>query len=176
MRSLVNIFLLALALLVVLGVYVFRTQLFSTLQSSKTALLGSQTAKQRTPQLRPPAAAKPRRGTTSKEIAAAVDSKPNAVVTVVEAKQSPDSIKVGMAEATLRQDFPPPSTVISSREGSQFVQTYIYLVSPHKAKVVRVVNDSVTSVQATKTIDPPLLVTHDSKFKVVSSANSKSPQ
>jgi hypothetical protein len=175
MRSLINFFLLGLALLIVLGVYVFRAQLFSTLQSSKTALMGSQTAKPRTPQLRPPAA-KPRRGTTSKEFSAVVDPKPNVVVTVVEPKQSPDGIKVGMGEATLRQDFPPPSTVISSREGSRFVQTYIYLVSPNKAKVVRVVNDSVTSVQATKTIDPPLLVTHDSKFKVVSSANSKSPQ
>jgi hypothetical protein len=174
MRSLINFFLLCLALLIILGVYVFRTQLFSTLQSSKTALMGSQAAKPRTPQLRPPA--KPRRGTTSKEFSATADSQPNVTVTVVEPKQSPDSIKVGMAEATLRQDFPPPSTVISSREGSRFVQTYIYLVSPNKAKVVRIVNDSVTSVQATKTIDPPLLVSHDSKFKVVSSANSKSPQ
>lgn len=175
MRSLINFFLLGLALLIILGVYVFRTQLFSTLQSSKTALMGSQAAKPRTPQLRPPAA-KPRRGTTSKEFSATADSQPNVTVTVVEPKQSPDSIKVGMAEATLRQDFPPPSTVISSREGSRFVQTYIYLVSPNKAKVVRIVNDSVTSVQATKTIDPPLLVSHDSKFKVVSSANSKSPR
>lgn len=136
--------------------------------------MGSQTAKQRTPQLRPPA--KSHSGKTAKQFSAAVDSQPDVVVTVVEPKQSPDSIKVGMAEATLRQDFPPPSTVISSREGNRFVQTYIYLVSPHKAKVVRVVNDSVTSVQATKTIEPPLLVSHDSKFKVVSSADSKLPQ
>jgi hypothetical protein len=175
MRSLVNIFLLALAVMIVLGVYVFRSQLFSTLQSSKTALLGSQTAKQRTPPLRLPTA-KPHRGTTAKQFSAVVDPKPQGAVIAVEPKQSPDSIKVGMAEATLRQDFPPPSTVISSREGSRFVQTYIYLVSPHKAKVVRVVNDSVTSVQATKTVDPPLLVTPDSKFKVVSSADTKSPQ
>jgi len=172
MRSLVNIFLLALAVLIVLGVYVFRTQLFSTLQSSKTALLGSQTAKQRKPAIRPPVA-KAYSGTTAKHLSAAVDSKPTVVATVVEPKQSPDGIKVGMGEATLRQDFPPPAAMVSSREGSRFVQTYIYLVSPHKAKVVRVVNDSVTSVQATKTVDPPLLVTRDSKFKVVSGADSK---
>jgi hypothetical protein len=153
----------------------FSVRTFLHLTEFQTALMGSQAAKPRTPQLRPPAA-KPRRGTTSKEFSATADSQPNVTVTVVEPKQSPDSIKVGMAEATLRQDFPPPSTVISSREGSRFVQTYIYLVSPNKAKVVRIVNDSVTSVQATKTIDPPLLVSHDSKFKVVSSANSKSPR
>lgn len=170
LRNLGNIVLLALALLIVLSLYVFRTQLFSSFQSSKTALMSSQAAKQTRPSPRLPAA-KSHLGTTGKPFSAVVDPKPDAVVVVLP-KQSPDSIKVGMGKATLSQDYPPPAAMISSREGRRFVQTYIYLVSPHKANVVRVVNDSVISVQGTKTIDPPLLVVGDSKFKVVASPDS----
>ena len=171
MRNLGNVVLLALALLIVLSVYVFRTQLFSTFQSSKTALMSSPAAKHTKPSLRPPAA-KSHLATTAKP-SAVVDPKPVGTATAVLPKQSPDNIKVGMGKATLTQDYPPPAAMISSREGRRFVQTYIYLVSPHKANVVRVVNDSVISVHGTRTIDPPLLVVGDSKFKVVSSPDSK---
>jgi len=171
LRNLGNVVLLALALLIVLSVYVFRTQLFSTFQSSKTALMSSPAAKHTKPSLRPPAA-KPHLATTAKPFAV-VDPKPVGTATAVLPKQSPDNIKVGMGKATLTQDYPPPAAMISSREGRRFVQTYIYLVSPHKANVVRVVNDSVISVHGTRTIDPPLLVVGDSKFKVVSSPDSK---
>jgi len=171
LRNLGNIVLLALALLIVLSVYVFRTQLFSSFQSSKTALMGSQAAKQTRPSPRLPAA-KSHLATTAKPSSPIVDPKPDGPVTAVIPKQSPDSIKIGMGKATLSQDYPPPAAMISSREGRRFVQTYIYLVSPHKANVVRVVNDSVISVQGTKTIDPPLLVVGDSKFKVVASPDS----
>ena len=159
MRSLGNIILLALALLIVLGVYVFRTELFSGFQSSKTALMNSQTAKQRKPSIQP-STARSRRVTPAKRFSAVVDPKPTGSVTVVELKQAPDNIEVGMGKATLHQDFPPPAVMIASRDGHRFLETYIYLVSPNQAKVVRVVNDSVISVHGTRTVDPPLLVPH----------------
>lgn len=171
MRNLGNVVLLALALLIVLSLYVFRGQLFSTFQTSKTALMNSPAAKHTKPSLRPPAA-QSHLATTAKP-SAVVDPKPVGTATAVLPKQSPDNIKVGMGKATLTQDYPPPAAMISSREGRRFVQTYIYLVSPHKANVVRVVNDSVISVHGTKTIEPPLLVVGDSKFKVVSIPDSK---
>ena len=163
MRNLGNIFLLGLAVLIVLGVSVFRTQIFSGFQRSKSALMSSQPAKPSRPPVRPPAAVVSRRVTTSKHVSAVVAPKPNGVVTVDEPKQAPDSIEVGMGKATLHQDYPPPAVMISSRDGHRFRETYIYLVSRNKATVVRVVNDLVTSVRGTRTVDPPLLVSRPAK-------------
>jgi hypothetical protein len=172
-RRLGNIFLLALAMLIVLGVYVFRTELFSDFQRSKKTPISVQTAKQRGLS-KPLPAFQARRVRTAKQASAVVDPKPKAAVTGVEPKQTPDSIEVGMGKATLSEDFPLPAVMISSRDGRRFLQTYIYLVSRNKATVVRVANDFVISVQGTKTVDPPLLVAHGTTFQVVStSADSK---
>ena len=158
MRLLTNSILFLIALLAVVGLYVFRQESFSGLQKTLAAALGRDRplAAKRNPVPPKLAPAKPERVTKVVRTIPEVE----VVVVVDEVKSAPAShaIEVGMEKATLAENFGPPEVRTSSREGERFLETYVYLSDATKATVVRLVNGRVASVHDTRTISPPLLV------------------
>src|SRR5712692_1203210 len=159
MRALTNIMLFLVAILAVIGLYLFRQQSFTVLQQRFGVSLGRGRAHvaQHIPAPPTGAAAKPASARTG---ASRTDQEIQVTVTVIpiEPKPPADSIQVGMKKTKLWRDFGEPDVMASSREGERFLETFIYLQDMSKATVVRLVNGTVVSVSATKTVGPPLLV------------------
>jgi len=154
MRALTNIMLFLVAILAVIGLYVFRQQSFANLQQKFG--VGRARAVPRNPVL-PAAAAKPvpvKTTSTSK----APDVQVTMMVVPIEPRPLSDGIQIGMQKKKLWRTFGEPDVMTSSREGERFLETFIYLQDVSRATVVRLVNGTVVSVSATKTVNPPLLV------------------
>jgi hypothetical protein len=159
MRALTNVMLFLVAILAVIGLYLFRQQSFASLQQKFGGALGRQRAQvaRRIPVPPTAVAAKPapartRASSTAQGIQVTV------IVIPIEPKPPTDSIQVGMQKKKLWRDFGEPDVMTSSRERERFLETFIYLQDMSKATVVRLVNGTVVSVNDTKTVGPPLLV------------------
>jgi hypothetical protein len=153
MRLVTNIILFLAALLTVVGLYVFRQQTFGGFQKQFGAMFGQQQTTVAKKAVVPiPPKPKPKATPTSVpnvEVA-------TAVIPVIP-RPPLESIQVGMEKSYLG-DFGKPDVVTSAREGELFYETYIYLGTPAKATVVRLVNGKVAWVGSTRTVNPPLLV------------------
>lgn len=156
MRALTNMMLFLVAILAVIGLYVFRQQSFASLQQKFGGSARSHVAP-RIPARPAAVAAKPAPART-KVSNAAQDVQVIMTVVPVEPKPTTDSIQIGMQKKKLWRSFGEPDVMTSSREGERFLETFIYLQDLSKATVVRLVNGTVVSVSATKTVGPPLLV------------------
>ena len=165
MRALTNSMLFLVAILAVVGLYVFRQQSFASLQKlgvglgRERASVGRQIAAQRTLSRAKPAPARTRTATTPQEVQVTV------TVVPVEPTLPTDSIQVGTRKERLWRDFGEPDVSTTSREGERFLETFIYLQDASKATVVRMVNGTVVSVSTTKTVGPPLLVPRTNKIR-----------
>ena len=163
MRALTNGMLFLVAILAVVGLYVFRQQSFASLQKLGVGLgrerVGRQIAAHPTLPTAKRTPARTRTATTPQEV--------QVTVTVVPVEPTPptDSIQVGTRKERLWRDFGEPDVSTSSREGERFLETFIYLQDALKATVVRMVNGTVVSVSATKTAGPPLLVPRTNKIR-----------
>jgi len=162
MRNLTNVLMFGVALLIIVGMFLLREQSFKGIQRS----FGGMMAKR-------PAAAKPQiplknersRSVASRRLDEAGSASRVAVkVTVipVEPKPAMETIQVGMAKASVWGDFGRPDAMTTLRDGDRFLETFIYLLEPSKATVVRLVNGTVVSVKNTRTVSPPLLVPQSS--------------
>ena len=158
MRTVTNSLMFLVALLTIVGIYVFREQSLGGLHSTFDTLLG----KQRSVVKRPAAPAKVEAGKRRQQGTRGQQTQPeiDVMVTVipVEPKPTAGMIQIGMAKTRLWGDFGTPVAITSSRDGERFLETFIYLLEdPSKATVVRLVNGTVVSVRDTRTISPPLL-------------------
>jgi len=164
MRALTNSMLFLVAILAVVGLYVFRQQSFASLQKlgvglgRERASVGRQAAQRTLPRAKP-APARTRTATTPQEVQVTV------TVVPVEPTLPTDSIQVGTRKERLWRDFGEPDVSTTSREGERFLETFIYLQDASKATVVRMVNGTVVSVSTTKTVGPPLLVPRTNKIR-----------
>ena len=159
MRTLTNIMLFLVAILAVVGLYLFRQQALTGLEQKFSAALGGgRTHLARQPPTSPTATAA--KSSSGRAKLASTVSPVQITVTVIpiEPKSPTDNIQIGMQKKKLWQDFGEPDAMASSREGERFLETFIYLQDPSRATVVRLVNGTVVSVSATKTVGPPLLV------------------
>jgi hypothetical protein len=165
MRALTNTMLFLVAILAVIGLYVFRQQSFASLQKfgvglgRERARVARQIAAQPTLPPARPGPARTRASTTAQEVQVTV------TVIPVEPRLPTDSIQIGTRKEKLWRDFGEPDVSTSSREGERFLETFIYLQDATKATVVRMVNGTVVSVSATKTAGPPLLVPRTGKIR-----------
>ncbi len=155
MRALTNVMLFLVAILAIVGLYVFRQQSFASLQ--QFGVSNRAHVAQHKPAPPVPVAAKPAHARTS---APSTAQAIQVTVTVLpdEPKPSTDSIQIGMEKKKLWRSFGEPDVMTSSREGERFLETFIYLQDISRATVVRLVNGTVVSVSSTKTVGPPLLV------------------
>lgn len=156
MRALTNMMLFLVAILAVIGLYVFRQQSFAGLQKFGVGSRERAHAAPRIPARPSPVAAKP--APARAKASNAHDVQVIMTVIPVEPKPSTDSIQIGMQKKKLWRSFGEPDVMTSSRERERFLETFIYLQDLSKATVVRLVNGTVVSVSATKTVGPPLLV------------------
>ena len=158
MRNVTNALMFVVALLIVVGMFVLRDQSFKGIERS----LGAFRAKA-------PLAAKrqiPLKDERSRPVASrrrevsGNDAGVEVTVTVIPVAPKPatEAIQVGMVKTRLWDDFGTPDATTSLRDGDRFLETFIYLLEPSKATIVRLVNGTVTSVKNTRTISPPLLV------------------
>ena len=163
MRNVTNVLMFAVALLIIVGMFALRDQSFLGFKRS----LGGIMDKGR------PAAVKPQiplknersRSVASRHLEEAGSASRVAVkVTVipVEPKPAMETIQVGMAKASVWGDFGRPDAMTTLRDGDRFLETFIYLLEPSKATIVRLVNGTVVSVKNTRTVSPPLLVPQSS--------------
>ena len=154
MRLVTNIILVLAAGLTVIGLYVFRQQTFGGFQKQFGSMFGKEqvTVAKKAPLPVVPGKPKPKAAPVQAPNVEVVTS----VVPVIP-KPPLESIKVGMEKGNLG-DFGKPDVVMSSREGEQFYETFIYLGTPSMATVVRLVNGKVAWVGSTRTVNPPLLV------------------
>jgi hypothetical protein len=166
MRVLTNSMLFLVAILAIVGLYVFRQQSFIGLQKKFGVVLGRERpydARQIPPQpnlaASKPVPARTGASSTAQEVQVTV------IVIPVEPKPPTDSIQIGMQKEKLWRDFGDPDVSTSSREGERFLETFIYLQDASKATVVRLVNGTVVSVSATRTVGPPLLVPRTDKTR-----------
>ena len=158
MRALTNIMLFLVAILAVVGLYLFRQQALTGLQQKFGAALGGRTHLARQSPTPPTATAGKSSSGRAKLNSAVSSVKITVTVIPIEPKPPTDNIQIGMQKKKLWQDFGEPDAMASSREGERFLETFIYLQDPSRATVVRLVNGTVISVSATKTVGPPLLV------------------
>ena len=160
MRTVTNSLMFLVALLTIVGIYLFREQSLGGLHSTFGALLGNQKPVIHKPPV--PAkveAGKQRRQRNLREPQAEPEIEISVTVSPVEPKPSTGMIRIGMAKKTLWGDFGRPVAVTSSRDGERFLETFIYLLEdPAKATIVRLVNGTVVSVADTRTVSPPLLI------------------
>ena len=162
MRALTNTMLFLVAILAVVGLYVFRQQSFASLQKlgaglgRERARVGRQIAALPTLPPAKPGPARTRTAATPQEVQVTV------TVVPVEPTLPTDSIRVGTRKERLWRDFGEPDVSTTSREGERFLETFIYLLEPSKATIVRLVNGTVVSVKNTRTVSPPLLVPQSS--------------
>ncbi len=166
MRALTNGMLFLVAILAIVGIYLFRQQSFGSLQRQFGGRLGREKAHvarhipvQPTPVPAKPALARSRASSTPQDV--------QVTVTVIpfEPKPLTDSIQIGTQKNKLWRDFGEPDVSTSSREGERFLETFIYLQDAFRATVIRLVNGTVVSVSATKTVGPPLLVPRTDKAR-----------
>src|SRR6185503_14414921 len=147
MRKVTNTLMFLVALLTILGIYMFREQSVGRLRTLG-ALLGNQKPVVHQPPV--PAkveAGKQRRQRNLREPQAQPEIEVSVTVTPVEPKPTPGMIRIGMAKTRLWGDFGKPVAITSSRDGERFLETFIYLLDdPAKATVVRLVNGTVVSV------------------------------
>jgi hypothetical protein len=168
MRTVTSVLMFLVALLTVVGIYVLREQSLGGLHRTFGALLGNQrpVARQPTPPKVGPAKSARVHSVGRKNTLPQIE----VMVTVIpiEPKPTVDTIQVGMAKSSLWGE---PDAMTSSREGGQFLETFIYLPveDPSKATVVRLVNGAIVSVRSTRTVSPPLLVPQAKGRKPVSS-------
>lgn len=163
MRNLTNVLMFAVALLIIVGMFLLREQSFKSIQKSFGSFVAkprSVVAKQQIPikneHLRSVASRR------LEEVGNASRVAINVIVIPVEPKPVAESIHVGMAKANVWGDFGRPDAMASLRDGDRFLETFIYLLEPTKATVVRLVNGTVVSVKNTRTVNPPLLVPQSS--------------
>jgi hypothetical protein len=160
MRTVTNTLMFLVALLTIVGIYLFREQSVGSLHSTFGALLGNQKpVKHEPPAPHKVEAGKQRRQRNLREPQAQPEIEIKVTATPVEPKPTTGMIRIGMAKTALWGDFGRPVAITSSRDGERFLETFIYLLDdPAKATVVRLVNGTVVSVADTRTISPPLLV------------------
>src|SRR5438874_2460302 len=153
MRTVTNALMFFVALLTVVGIYVLREQSLGGLHRTFGALLGNQRPAAR-PTLPKVGPAKSARGHSAERQNPPPQIEVTVTVTPIEPKPTVDTIQVGMAKSSLWGDT---DAMTSSREGAQFLETFIYLPveDPSKATVARLVNGAVVSVHSTRTVSPP---------------------
>jgi len=156
MRTVTNVLMFLVALLTVVGIYVLREQSLGGLKRSFGALLGNQRPLAKRPSLPKVSPAKSVRERNGERQNTVPQIEVTMTAIPVDPKPTVDTIRVGMAKS---KSWGQPDAVTSSREGEQFLETFIYLLEDlSKATVVRLVNGSVVSVYGTRTASPPLLV------------------
>jgi len=166
MRSITNALMFVVALLIVVGMFVLREQSFKGLQRSFGGFMAKErpmVAKRQIPFK--DERAKPASSRHLKESVDVPRVEVRVMVIPVAPKPATDTIQVGMAKASLWGDFGAPDATTSSRDGDRFLETFIYLLEPSKATIVRLVNGAVVSVKSTRTVRPPLLVPQPSGIR-----------
>ena len=163
MRNVTNVLMFAVALLIIVGMFALRDQSFLGFKRSLGGIMDKgrpAVAKQKIPlkNERPkPVAARHLEGVGSASRVAI-----KVTVIPVARKSATETIQVGMAKASVWGDFGRPDAMTTLRDGDRFLETFIYLLEPSKATVVRLVNGTVVSVRNTRTVSPPLLVPQSS--------------
>ena len=166
MRNVTNALMFVVALLIVMGMFVLRDQSFKGLERSLGAFRAKVqpvVAKRQIPFKNERSRPAARRRLEESRNDAGVDV--TVTVIPVAPRSASETIQVGMVKERLWDDFGVPDAITSSRDGDRFLETFIYLLEPSKATIVRLVNGSVTSVKNTRTISPPLLVPQPSGAK-----------